>query len=183
MTQSIRLTRRGMLLSASALAALEIFAVRAQSTTGCAIGFVNGLLQYSPDCPLLTPAGVDFEVAPPSHLVQTAEGDGTTSEVQSQQARKREARTRKRDKQDEQHDRLKTRHKDQRQRRKDRRRLRRQERRAAKRGSLGCDDFTYQEEAQAYFDSGDYDTFTDPQLMDTDDDGIACETLPNAPTT
>ena len=183
MSQSRRLPRRGLLLSVSALAGLQLVSARAQSTTGCAIGFVNGLLQYSPDCPLLTPAGSGFEVAPPSHLIPSSDGEGTATDVKSQQERKREARTRKRDKQDEQHDRLKTRQQDQRQRRKDRRRTRQQERRAAKRGSLGCDDFTYQEEAQAYFDSGDYDTFTDPQLMDTDDDGIACESLPNAPVT
>jgi hypothetical protein len=38
-----------------------------------------------------------------------------------------------------------------------------------------CDNFTYQEEAQAVFDQ---DT-TDPNQLDDDDDRLACETLPS----
>jgi len=47
---------------------------RAQTTadTGCTLGFLNGLLQFDPDCPLLTPPALGAEVAPPSHLVSLA---------------------------------------------------------------------------------------------------------------
>ena len=40
-----------------------------------------------------------------------------------------------------------------------------------------CDDFTYQEEAQAVYDA---DT-SDPNGLDGDNDGIACEALPSQP--
>jgi carbohydrate-binding DOMON domain-containing protein len=42
-----------------------------------------------------------------------------------------------------------------------------------------CSDFTYQEDAQAVYDA---DT-SDPNGLDADKDGIACETLPNRPVT
>jgi hypothetical protein len=40
-----------------------------------------------------------------------------------------------------------------------------------------CDDFTYQEEAQAVYDRDP----SDPYGLDADDDGIACEDLPPRP--
>jgi hypothetical protein len=40
-----------------------------------------------------------------------------------------------------------------------------------------CGDFQYQEEAQAVFDA----TPGDPYRLDSDNDGIACETLPHRP--
>jgi hypothetical protein len=98
MANSARLTRRSLLAAAAAVAALEFRPARAQITAepGCSIGFVNGLLQFSLDCPLLTPPALGMEVAPPSHLVSLAQAadsaSGTTTEVpQSGSRRKRHA--------------------------------------------------------------------------------------------
>ena len=57
MSRSPLLTRRRLLTAAAGVAALRILPARAQTTAdpACSMGFVNGLLQYSPDCPLLTP--------------------------------------------------------------------------------------------------------------------------------
>ncbi|MFI8228853.1 excalibur calcium-binding domain-containing protein [Streptomyces sp. NPDC085900] len=41
-----------------------------------------------------------------------------------------------------------------------------------------CSDFVFQEEAQAVFDSDP----SDPNRLDADNDGIACEDLPHRPT-
>ena len=41
---------------------------------------------------------------------------------------------------------------------------------------LNCDDFTYQEEAQAVLDADP----SDPNGLDGDNDGIACESLPSS---
>ena len=61
--------RRFMALGAAAAAAPALaFAQTTTETAGCAIGFVNGLLQYGADCPLLTPPGTGMAIAPPSHL-------------------------------------------------------------------------------------------------------------------
>ena len=84
MGSSPRLTRRRLFTAAAAVAALRFQSARAQTTTdsGCTIGFVNGLLQYSPDCPLLTPPGLGMAVAPPSHLIALAQAaDGATGEI------------------------------------------------------------------------------------------------------
>ena len=79
MASSPRLTRRRLFTAAAAAVALKFQPARAQTTAepGCAIGFLHGLLQYSPDCSLLTPPALGAAVAPPSHLVslaQTLEG-------------------------------------------------------------------------------------------------------------
>jgi hypothetical protein len=79
---SPHLTRRRLLAAALVVAALKIQPARAQTTadTGCTIGFLNGLLQFSPDCSLLSPPALGMEVAPPSHLVTLAQAaDGATS--------------------------------------------------------------------------------------------------------
>ncbi len=44
-------------------------------------------------------------------------------------------------------------------------------------GDVDCGDFTYQEEAQAHLDAHP----SDPDNLDADGDGIACETLPHRP--
>lgn len=44
-------------------------------------------------------------------------------------------------------------------------------------GDLNCSDFKYQEEAQAVLDA----TPGDPNHLDSDHDGIACESLPHRP--
>ena len=45
-------------------------------------------------------------------------------------------------------------------------------------GSYNCTDFDTQTDAQAYFDSHNGDTTTDPDGLDHDHDGVACESLP-----
>jgi hypothetical protein len=52
MGSSPRLTRRRLFTAAAAVAALRFQPARAQppADLGCAIGFLHGLLQYSPDC-------------------------------------------------------------------------------------------------------------------------------------
>lgn len=47
----------------------------------------------------------------------------------------------------------------------------------AQTGDLNCRDFTYQEEAQAVYDADE----SDPNELDGNDDGIACESLPHRP--
>jgi hypothetical protein len=85
MRSSTRLTRRHILTAAAAVAALKRYPVRAQTPAdlSCTISLLNGLLQYSPDCPLVTPPAFGAEVAPPSHLVSLAlaadSATGTTS--------------------------------------------------------------------------------------------------------
>jgi Excalibur calcium-binding domain len=48
---------------------------------------------------------------------------------------------------------------------------------AAAQDVFNCSDFTYQEEAQAVFDRDP----SDPNNLDADNDGIACESLPSRP--
>ena len=112
MRRSPRLTRRGLLAAAAAVAALKLSPARAQTTTApnCSLGFVNGPLQFDLECPLLDPHGtvigeLDYEVAPPHHLVMlvaaTDGATGTATETtripQSGSRRKRKkARVRKR---------------------------------------------------------------------------------------
>jgi hypothetical protein len=81
MGSSLRLTRRSMLTSVAAVTMLTVQPARAQTLadTGCSIGFLNGLLQFDPDCPLVTRPALGAEVAPPSHLVSLAYAlDGAT---------------------------------------------------------------------------------------------------------
>lgn len=47
--------------------------------------------------------------------------------------------------------------------------------RAAAQNTLNCDDFEFQEDAQAVLDRDP----SDPHNLDSDDDGIACESLPS----
>ncbi len=84
MGSSPRLTRRRLFTAAAAVAALRFQPVRAQplADTSCTIGFLNGLLQFDPDCPLLSLPALGAEVAPPSHLVSLAQaGDGATGDT------------------------------------------------------------------------------------------------------
>lgn len=48
---------------------------------------------------------------------------------------------------------------------------------AAQTGDRDCPDFTYQEDAQAVYDQDP----SDPNRLDADNDGIACEDLPHRP--
>jgi hypothetical protein len=112
MARSRGYTRRALLTLAAPVAALGLIGVsRAQtSESDCALGFIHGLLQFDPDCPLLDPPGttigeLDYAVAPPHHLVAllaamegaTGTGTGVTRVPQSGSRRKRKkARLRKR---------------------------------------------------------------------------------------
>jgi hypothetical protein len=104
----VKLNRRRFVLASLAAAALPAVA-RAQTTTpttgGCAIGFVNGLLQFSEDCEMLDIPGLGMQVAPPSHMVGLV-SDGTTSSTNQLQAERQERlqkqRSKKRRKQDRQ---------------------------------------------------------------------------------
>jgi hypothetical protein len=69
------MNRRRFVLLAGVTVAAPAAVARAQTAPvpmstpgGCTVGFVNGLLQIAPDCPLLTPPGTQMAVAPPSHL-------------------------------------------------------------------------------------------------------------------
>jgi hypothetical protein len=114
MLHSGRHSRRAVLSLAASVAALGLVRVsRAQTIDGaCALGFVNGLLQFERDCPLLDPPGtvigdLDYAVAPPHHLVAlvaategvTETGTESTRIPQSGSRRKRQRdRLRKREK-------------------------------------------------------------------------------------
>jgi hypothetical protein len=81
MESSPRLTRRRLLAATAAAAALQLQPARAQITadSGCTIGFLHSLLQFDPDCSLVTPPALGAEVTPPSHLVSLAQAlDGAT---------------------------------------------------------------------------------------------------------
>lgn len=122
--------RRSLMLAGAATLTLPL---RAASQTldaaGCAVGFSNGMLQFSPDCALLTVPGLGFGVAPPSHLVDPLDGEATTDVSTPQEERQLQLqakRDKKRTQQARQHDRHTDKQDDKR-----RRRKRRRDRRAA----------------------------------------------------
>ena len=81
-------TRRKVVLAAGALAVVGVVPARAQLIDPtCTLGFVGGLLQFDPGCPLLDPPGPGPDVAPPTHLTLLAPalqsgGTGTTTSPQ-----------------------------------------------------------------------------------------------------
>jgi hypothetical protein len=170
---------RRRFLAASALMALLPASVRAQLSPlgGCTPTFLNGLLQFDPECALTVP-GAPFEFSPPSHLITpfTETGASTsTDELESRKLRQREKRkTHRNTVQDQQSDRLAMRRlqQDRRQDNARDRRLRRNQK------NLHCNDFLYQQDAQAYYDSEHYDKVKDRGNLDPNDSGIACEGLP-----
>lgn len=148
---------------------------RAQTAGGCTVGFVNGVLQFSPDCALLTPPGLGFGVAPPSHLAPAITDEAPTDDVQNdrlliQRDRKRSRLFRRRDRQDRQLDS-----------RRDGRRRKTENRREAREPNARCSDFTYQEDAQAFFEGDRYDKVTDPDDLDRNNNTLACDHLPRKP--
>ena len=89
--------RRRFLL-ASVAAALVPAIARAQTTTGeCTVGFVNGILQFDPNCSTLSVPGLPMSVSPPSHLVGAVD-DGSTSSTNTVQAERIELLQRHRSK-------------------------------------------------------------------------------------
>jgi hypothetical protein len=115
----VKLNRRRFVLASLAAAALPAVA-RAQTTTpttgGCAIGFVNGLLQFSEDCEMLDIPGLGMQVAPPSHMVGLV-SDGTTSSTNQLQAERQERLQKKRSKKRRKQDRQQGKHDNRRNRR------------------------------------------------------------------
>ena len=175
--------RRFMALGVAAAASPAI--AYAQTTTapgGCAIGFVNGLLQYGADCPPLTPPGTGLAIAPPSHLapaaVDEAAADAAAQDAETEaqerlterRNRKDEKKNRRRDGRRDKRTRTTTRQQDQKERRRERRDIE------------GCEDFDSYEEAQEFYDSVKYDRVNDPLDLDRDGDGKACKEQPATPT-
>ena len=158
----------------------------AQSTTvnGCAVGIVNGLLQFSPDCPLLSPPGLGFQVPPPSHLMPQTTDTTQPADVTTPDERRDLKRERQRDKKRERGD-------DQRRRRRQRRSVddrhnqTQQDRREQRRLDAvidGCEDFDTYSEAQDYYLSPSYDRVNDPLRLDRDSNGLACDEPKPTPT-
>src|SRR5688500_13626353 len=73
-----------------ALAAVA-FLTRTQEAIAqeCTVGFINGMLRFSPECSSLTVPGAPFGVAPPSHMVAPVV-EGTTTAVQTAEERSME---------------------------------------------------------------------------------------------
>jgi hypothetical protein len=102
--------RRFVLASLATLAVPQV--ARAQTTaSGCTVGFVNGILQFDPNCSTLTIPGLPFTVAPPSNLVPAASSTsttGTTNVVQEQRVaqlqRKRDHKRSRQNRQAKKHD-------------------------------------------------------------------------------
>ena len=167
--------RRSLIVSIVAAAASSLPAIaRAQTSTsgGCSIGFVNGLLQYAPDCTSLDHPGMSSIITPPSHLMAPLLGDAPT-DVQSPQVARVERLLRDRERKD----------------------MKKERRRRRRRGlgrmevvtptdpgttstvTYNCSDFATQRDAQAFFlDEGG--PSNDPHDLDGDNDGKACEELP-----
>lgn len=189
--------RRRLLLSAAA-AALAPVMTRAQTTgpAGCAIGFVNGLLQIDPECPLLTIPGTGMAIAPPSHLAlgttdETTTATTATTTVTDDELSERAARRQlRRERQDARRERIRVRKQarqdvnQERQRAKnEHRRTRKARRRAQRSPDVRCSEFQYQEDAQEFFFNSEYDYVNDPDNLNPDGDDKACENLPKKPAT
>lgn len=174
MTLSRLRTRRSVLglgwLGAAAGLARAV-PVRAQSTAGCEIGFVNGLLSIGgAECGLLSPPGMSgANVALPGHLVDaTGGGDATSTATttQSPQEIRQERLQRRRDHQRRQRNNTRDRREDKQQRQGDRRR-------AAADAVTTCDDFSDQKAAIEWVTQFP----ADRDALDPNRNGLACETL------
>jgi hypothetical protein len=175
-TGAVCMNRRRF-LAASSLLALLPASVRAQLNPlgDCPAIFVNGLLQFDPECALTLP-GTSSQISPPSHLITPfTEGGGSTVEFTPPKQRRREnAQARldgNRERQDNRHTRRRT-HKTNRHTRDQARDWRRNQR------ALHCNEFVYRQDAQAAFDRDGYDRVKDPWNLDPDGNGKACESLP-----
>jgi hypothetical protein len=182
MDRAPRSSRRRFTLAAAAAALFPALA-RAQTlpttTTvqGCEIGFVNGLLQISPDCPLVTPAipalgDTPVTVSPPSSLTTAVDAaqastdttapqtitnpDGTTTTttgnpVHDERVAQLQAKRDKKDTKNQRQDDKRTRKKDRRQTKKQNHRLNKQQKKLL---MVTCDDLQYQRCANMFFKLG-----------------------------
>lgn len=183
--------RRFILIGAAAAVSPAIAYAQTAPVPECAIGFVNGLLTMSPDCPLLTPPGLDAGIAPPSHLTMAGEAEATAADAEAaaqtaadeEELRRQEQRDRKHDKKtrrrDGKHDK-RGRATDRQQRKRENRQDRDERKREAAEID-GCEDFDSYEEAQEFFDSVGYDRVNDPFELDRDFDTVACNEQGSAP--
>jgi hypothetical protein len=174
--------RRRFALAALALAGAPVVARAQATTTECAVGFVNGILQFDPACPTLTMPGMPFGVAPPSHLVGAPiDETAATTAAQTAEQEQQEKLQAKRDKKRTQRSRRTNRQQEQKDGRRDRRGNRR-DRRAAEARIAGCDDFDTHDEAQDYYMGVGYDRQNDPLRLDRNRDDIACNEMAPTPT-
>lgn len=91
---------------------------RAQVLPGCTIGYVNGLLQVSPDC-LIDPPGSAPPVAPPGHLISLVAIEEPASDVQTAHELRAERLLQRRTRKDDRIDRRRRKKQEKRERRKD----------------------------------------------------------------
>lgn len=164
-----RFTRRhlfGLLGGAASIALAEI--ARAQTTDGCEIGFVNGLLTIGgAECEVLQAGGA--QVAAPSHLageVVTQEQDATTASSTTDRATQEEIQQRRRDHKQRKKDNKRSQKRDKRNRAENRHERNRN-------AKTSCDDFSDQKEAIEWLAQFPEDA----DLIDPDGDGLACEHL------
>jgi hypothetical protein len=180
-----RLTRRRLLTATAAAAALGLHRARAQTTTnpGCTLSFLNGLLHYSPDCALVAQPALGAEVAPPPHLLSLAQavdgGTGSTGDKVPQRGSRRKRSTQR------QHERRKlARARRHRHHKRHQHHAQHHDTQHHRHGSGGgsvdhdCADFATQQQAQHYFERKGYSASNDPEGLDADNDGLACEELP-----
>jgi hypothetical protein len=176
------MNRRRFILAAAATAATPALAY-AQTTTPtgeCTIGFVNGLLQYSPDCPALTPPGLNIEIAPPSHLalppVDEAAADTAAQEAATEEQQrlteKRNRKDEKKNRRGDRRDKRKDGNRERQENRKDRKRENRQERNEPSAAELmTCDEFATKEELDAFW--AEYEDIA--TQLDPNGNGKPCE--------
>jgi hypothetical protein len=156
------MNRRRFVLGAAAAAAMPAIAYAQTTTTtptGCAIGFVNGLLTMSPECPLLTPPGLNMAVAPPSHLTMEAEAEANAADAgAAAQAAADEEALRLQERRDRKHDKKNRRRENRRGKRSrgtDRKQRKRENRRDRREPSFAesvtCDDFATKAELDAWW--------------------------------
>lgn len=121
--------RRSFLLASLAVMALPAKTLgQTLDAAGCSVGFSNGMLQFSPECALLTVPGLGFGVTPPSHLALPIDEEATIEQTpqEERQLKLQAKRDKKRTQQARQHDRRTDKQDDNR-----RRRQRRRDRRAS----------------------------------------------------
>lgn len=166
-----RLPRRGVLALAAAAALARFLPARAQSTAGCDIGFVNGLLSIGgADCGILSPPGLQgADISLPGHMVDAtgaADATSTSTTTETPQQVRQERLQRRRDHRRNQRGNTRDRREDKQQRQGDRRR-------AEADALTSCDDFRDQKEAIEWMTQFP----DDRERLDPNHNGLACETL------
>lgn len=166
---ALRLPRRGVLALAVAAALTRSLPARAQSTAGCEVGIVNGLLSIGgADCGILSPPGLQgANVALPGHMVDATDASDATSTTSTEtpQQIRQERLQRRREHRRRQRGNTRDRREDKQQRQGDRRRTEAE-------ALTTCEDFRDQKEAIEWMKE-----FGDEAALDPNNNGLACETL------